>query len=165
MKFRFIVNILFAAILSTSFVTVAQGQGISSKDVEAIRAQQAAYRQAWLRNDEAAVLSIFSDDATLYPGGGAAVRGKAEMKKFWFAPSDTITVINKFDDDIEEITGDRNFAAMTGTNTIHWTSEKRDKTETKRYVSKSTFIALLRRQGNEWKVVKQIWHAKTEEIK
>ena len=156
------VLILFAGCMT---ISVNAQSGLSSKDIEAIKAQQVAYRQAWLRNDEAAVLSIFTDDATLYPAGGSPVRGKAELRKFWFAPSDTVTTINKFDDEIEDITGDRNFAAMTGTNTIHWTSEKKDKTETKRYISRSTFIALLRRQGNEWKITKQIWHAKTEEIK
>ena len=158
----------FGMIAFVTFVLVAPSlaqSGLSVSDVEAIRSLQAGYRQAWLRNDEAAVLSVIDETATLYPSGSAPVRGKAAIRKFWFAPSDTVTAIEAFDDVIEEITGDGNFAAMTGTNTIHWSTSKKNKSDLKRFISKSTFIALLARRGDEWKIVKQIWHGKTEEIK
>ena len=152
----------------TTFVFSAAIQAqtnLSAKDIEAIKAVQENYRTAWLKTDEKAVLSLFTDDASLYPNGNKPVKGKAEITKFWFAPSDTVTTINSFEIKIEDIAGERNFAILTGSNELGWTSEKRDKTEIKRYVSKGYFISVYARRGGEWKILSQFWNAKTEEIK
>jgi len=158
----FICALAFAAI----FAGAAQAQGrLSAKDIEAIKARQETYRAAWLKNDEKTVLSLFTDDATLYPNGGKPVKGKAEITKFWFAPSDTVTIINSFEIKIEDLRGHGNFAVLTGANELHWTNQRRDKSESKRFVSKGYFISVYTKRGTEWKISSQFWNAKTEEVK
>lgn len=143
----------------------AQAQsGLPAKDIEAVRSVEETYRAAWLKNDEKTILSLFADDAALYPNGGAPVKGKEEIRKFWFAPSDTVTTIKSFEIKIEDVSGDRNYATVTGANEIGWTIENKNNRETKRFVSKGYFISVYVRRGRDWKFYKQFWTSKTEEI-
>jgi ketosteroid isomerase-like protein len=148
------------------FVFVAQAQNkLSAKDVAAIRQIEETYRTAWLKNEENTILSLFTDDATLYPNGNAPVKGQEAMRKFWFAPSDTITTINAYTTNIEEIYGEKNLAYLVGSNEIAWATEKRDKTGLKRFVSKGYFISVYARRNHQWKILKQYWSGKTQEVK
>lgn len=157
---------LFSFVLLIIFAAAVQAQtSLPAKDAEAVKALQETYRAAWLKNDEKAVLSLFTDAATLYPNGGKPVKGKEEIAKYWFAPSDTVTNINTFEIKIEDVQGGGNFAVLTGSNELQWTSEKRDKSERKRFVSKGYFISVYTKRGTEWKILSQFWNAKTEEIK
>src|SRR5688500_6531499 len=80
------------------FCSSAQAQSsLSAEDIKAIKAVEETYRTAWLKNDEKTILSLFAYDAALYPNGNAPVRGKTEIRKFWFAPSDIITIVNHFE--------------------------------------------------------------------
>jgi uncharacterized protein (TIGR02246 family) len=145
--------------------TICAQSSLPAKDVEAVKSIQETYRAAWLKNDEKTVLSLFTDDATLYPNGNKPVKGKTEITKFWFAPSDTVTTINSFEIKIEDLAGNGNFAVLTGSNELQWTSEKRDKSELKRFVSKGYFITVYTKRGAQWKILSQFWNAKTEELK
>lgn len=159
-------TLIFSNALIIAFAAAIQAQSnLSAKDAEAIRSVQETYRAAWLKNDEKTILSLFTDDATLYPNGGKPVKGKPEVTKFWFAPSGTITTIKAFEIEIEDLRGDKNFAVLTGSNELQWTSEKKDKSELKRFVSKGYFISVYARRDKEWKILSQFWNAKTEEIK
>ena len=156
----------FSLALLFVFAAAVQAQdNLSAKDIEAIKAVQETYRTAWLKNDEKTILELFTGDAVLYPNGNKPVRGKDEITKFWFAPSATITTINSFDIKIEDLAGNGNFAVLTGSNELQWTSEKRDKSQLKRFVSKGYFITVYTKRGKEWKIISQFWNAKTEEIK
>jgi uncharacterized protein (TIGR02246 family) len=157
---------LFSLALTFVFAAVVQAQNdLPAKDIEAIKAVQDAYRTAWLKNDEKTILSLFTDDAALYPNGSKPVKGKDEITKFWFAPSATITAIKAFEIKIEDLAGNGNFAVLTGSNELQWTSEKKDQSELKRFVSKGYFISVYTKRGKEWKILSQFWNAKTEEIK
>ena len=157
---------LLSFVLLIIFAAAVQAQNdLPAKDAETVKAQQETYRTAWLKNDEKAVLSLFADAATLYPNGGKPVKGKDEITKFWFAPSDTITTINAFEIKIEDLQGSGNFAVLTGSNELQWTSENRDRTGRKRFVSKGYFITVYTKRGTDWKILSQFWNAKTEEIK
>ena len=159
-------RLIFSTALIIVFGISIQGQrDLPAKDIETIKNVQETYRTAWLKNDEKTVLSLFTDDATLYPNGNKPVKGKDEVTKFWFAPSDTITSIKAFEIKIEDISGNQNFAVLTGSNELQWTSEKKDKSELKRFVSKGYFISVYTKRGREWKILSQFWNARTEEIK
>ena len=138
---------------------------LAAKDIETIKNIEETFRAAWLKNDEKTILSLFTEDATLYPGSNAPVKGKDGLYKFWFAPSDTITIITAFELKIEDIGGDKNFASVSGADEISWTTEKKDKTEMKRCVSKGNFIAIYVKQNKKWKMWKRFGASKTEEIK
>lgn len=156
----------FLILVIGTFCNSAQAQQkLLAKDSEAIKNTEEIFRTAWLKNDEKTILSLFTDNATLYPAGNAPVKGKDSLYKYWFAPSDIITSINTFDVKIEDISGDKNFATVTGSDEILWTTEKKDKTERKRFVSKGYFIAVYVKKNNEWKIWKRFAASKTEEIK
>jgi uncharacterized protein (TIGR02246 family) len=157
---------VFSLALITIFAVAIQAQNnLPAKDIEAIKSVQETYRAAWLKNDEKTVLSLFTETATLYPNGNKPVKGKDEITKFWFAASDTVTTINSFEIKIEDLTGNKNLAVLTGSNALQWTSEKKDKSETKRFVSKGYFISIYVKRGADWKILSQLWNAKTEEIR
>lgn len=139
--------------------------GLSNDDVEAIKQIEQTYRTAWLRNDEEKILSLFWDDGMLYPNGNTPVKGKDGMRKFWFAPSDTTTTINTYETKVDEIHGGKDAAFAVGTNEIHWSMEKKDKTGLKRYISKGFFVGVYLKRNGTWKILKQAWGSKTEEQK
>ena len=146
-------------------VSIQAQNNLSAKDLEAIKNIRETYRTAWLKNDEEKILSLFTDDATLYPNGNSPVKGKAEMRKFWFSPWDTITTISSYEITVEDINGNKNYAALTGSSKLVWTMENKSKNELKRYVSNSYFISVYVKRGKDWKIFKQFWSGKTEEIK
>ena len=148
----------------TAWPLVQAQDSLTAKDIDAIRTVEKIYRESWLKNDERAVLSLFAADATLYPNGNPPIKGMDGIRKFWFAPSETLTTINDFQTEIEDIAGDKNVAVVTGSNVINFTSGKKDKSVTKRYVSKGYFISMYVRGGGDWKILKQFWNSKTEEI-
>ncbi|MEZ5424847.1 MAG: nuclear transport factor 2 family protein [Pyrinomonadaceae bacterium] len=149
-------------VLTTAF---RAQNGLSAKDIEAIKNIEETYRTAWLKNDEKTILSLFTDDATLYPNGNDPVKGKEEMHKFWFAPSDTVTTINTFELKIADIHGSKDYATATGTNELGWTMENKSKNEIKRFIGKGYFISVYVKSGRDWKIFKQFWSGKTEEVK
>lgn len=158
--------LLFSALMTAAFCCFANGQErLPAKDIETIKNIEEIFRTAWLKNDERTILSLFTDDATLYPGGGTPVRNKDGLYKYWFAPSDTITTITGFEINIEDVGGEKNYATVTASDEIFWTTEKKDKTGQKRFVSKGHFIAVYVKKNNEWKIWKRFAAGKTEEIK
>ena len=158
-----VINYAGLFILTLVFCLSADAQNnLTAKDIEAIRTVEETYRAAWLKNDEKTILSLFTDDASLYPNGGEPVKGKTAIRQFWFAPSDTVTTINKFEIKIEDVSGDKNYATATGANEIGWTSENKE--QVKRFVSKGYFISVYVRHSQGWKFYKQFWTGKTEEI-
>ena len=138
--------------------------GLGTADIEAIKQIEETYRTAWLKNDEKTILSLFADDAMLYPNGNAPVKGKDEMRKFWFAASDTVTTINTYETKIDEIYGEKNLAYVVGSNELRWSTEKKDKTELKRFASKGYFIGIYVKRDRQWKILKQYWTGKTQEV-
>ena len=156
--------ILFGLIILITASIQAQN-GLSAKDIEAIKNVEETYRTAWLKNDEKAILSLFTDDATLYPNGNSPVKGKEEMRKFWFAPSDTVTTIKTFEIKIEDVNGSGSYATLTGTNELGWTMENKSKNELKKFVGKGYFISVYVKRNEDWKIFKQFWSGKTEEVK
>jgi uncharacterized protein (TIGR02246 family) len=156
--------VLCGLIIALTFDLQAQNN-LSANDIQAIKNIEETYRSSWLKNDEKTILSLFTDEATLYPNGNSPVKGKEEMRKFWFAPSDTVTTITTFEVGIEDVNGNDNYATLTGTNEIGWTMENKAKNERTRFVAKGYFISVYVKRGKEWKIFKQFWSGKTEEIK
>lgn len=146
------------------FVSAQAQSKLKSKDVEAIKQIEETYRTAWLKNDEKAILALFWEDGMLYPNGNTPVKGIDGMRKFWFAPSDTITTIDVYETKVDEIFGEKGLAYAVGTNELHWSTEKKDKTERKRFISKGYFIGIYVKRNDSWKILKQSWSGKTQEV-
>ncbi len=133
-------------------------------DVAAIRSIEETFRTAWLKNDETTIMSLFSADASMYPGGGKPLKGTDALQKYWFGPSDVVTTIARFDVNIDEIEGTSTFATVTGSDVIHWSTVKKDGSDRKQFVSKGHFVALYTKTNSRWRIYKRFAAAKTEEI-
>ena len=154
-----------ALIYILSLFSISAQSSLAEPDIESIKQVEESFRTAWLKNDEKTIMSLFTEDATMYPSTMAPVKGKSELYKFWFAPSDSVTSITAFKEKIEEINGSGNYATLIGSNELAWTTEKKDKSVIKRYLSKGYFIVVFVKQGQDWKMLKRFANGKTEEIK
>jgi ketosteroid isomerase-like protein len=155
-----LVTICFAIV----YITHAQTK-LSNKDIESIKQVEKNFEIAWLKNDEKAVLSSFWEDATLYPNGNKPINGIAEIKKFWFTPSDTVDTLSKYDIKIEELYGEKNMAVGIATNDIAWTSETKGKPEVRRFTALRSMMVIYLKRNNQWKIFKRHWSGKLQEVK
>ncbi len=166
MKFVNYRKIICGSLFLTLFLVSIQAQSkLSTKDIEAIKQVEETFRTAWLKNDEKAIMSVFTEDASLYPSTMAPVKGKDELSKFWFTPSDSMTTITKFEQKIEEVSGSKNYATLIGSDEIVWTTEKKDQSETKRFISNGHFITVFVKLGKDWKMLRRFANGKTQEVK
>ncbi len=134
------------------------------EDVAAIRSIEETFRTAWLKNDERTIMSLFSSDASLYPGGAKPLKGLDSLQKYWFGASDVVTTIERFEVVIEDVEGTPAFATVTGSDVIHWSTVKKDGTGRKQFVSKGHFVALYIKNNSRWLMHKRFAAGKTEEI-
>lgn len=157
-------TILLGIILFVIIGAQADAQTPPPKDIAAIRSIEETFRTAWLKNDERTIMSLFWADAALYPGGGKPLKGIEALQKYWFGPSDVVTTIDRFDVGIEDIEGTDTFAAVTGSDVIHWSTAKKDGSDLKKFVSKGHFLAVYTKKNAQWRMHKRFAASKTEEI-
>jgi uncharacterized protein (TIGR02246 family) len=138
---------------------------LSNKDIEAIKQVEKNFEAAWLKNDEKVVLSSFWEDATLYPNGNKPINGVAEIKKFWFTPSDTVDTLSKYDIKIEELYGEKNMAVGIATNDIAWAAVTKGKTEVRQFTAFRSMMVVYLKRNNQWKIFKRHWSGKLQEVK
>lgn len=158
----------FSLLLLVSFCLAISAQAqsnLSEKDIKSIKEIKETYRTAWLKDDSKTILSLFTEDAMIYPNGLSPRKGKKALSDFWFAPSDSKTVITDYKIDLEEISGEKNLAFATGSTEIKWTTTDTKSNEAKHYASKGNFLTVFSKQNKEWKIIKHIWNGKFEEIK
>lgn len=156
--------IILGLVLLGAFSIQAQN-GLSAKDINTLKGIEDTYRTSWLKNDEEKILSLFTDDATLYPNGNAPVKGNAGMREFWFPKSDTVTTIESYKTSIEDVNGNGCYATVTGRNELVWKMEDKSGAESKRYSSNNYFISVYVKRDGEWKIFKRFWSGKLEEVK
>lgn len=153
-------------IISFCLVSSAQAQNnLSEKDIKSIKEIKETYRTAWLEDDSETILSLFAEDATIYPNGLSPRVGKKALKDFWFAPSDSKTIITDYKIDLEEISGEKNLAFATGSTEIKWTTTNTKTDKANNYASKGNFLTVFSKQKGKWKITKHIWNGRFEEIK
>ncbi len=153
------------AIFTFSTVSIQAQNNLSEKDTKSIKEIKETYRTAWLQNDSKTILSLFTDGATIYPNGLSPKKGTKALSDFWFSPSDSTTLITEYKINLEEISGEKKLAFVTGSTEIRWTITNMKSNEVKKYASKGNFLTVLVKQKNEWKITKHIWNGKFEEIK
>ena len=96
------VRLASLAILSAGFlglrpISIAPSDRLLPEDDVKVRAVEAAYAAAWVKNDPAAVLATLWPDAVLMPPGRAPVRGLEEIRRFWWPPGGPRTTVTVFD--------------------------------------------------------------------
>ena len=143
-------------------VGCAGGAGpLSAEDVLDVDETLAAYRQAWLDDDRAAVLDTLSDEIVLFLPGRQAERiaGKGAVREFWFPETDVSYPVRGYEISGQEIFGSGVFATATGRSDLTWETVQGGAV-TDRTVSRSDFITILRKEKGGWKIYRQMYQMK-----
>jgi uncharacterized protein (TIGR02246 family) len=130
---------------------------LADADRAAIRALDSVFVDAWLRDDTAAVLGVFSPDAVLLPPGAKPVVGLTAIRSYWWPSDGTHTRITSFKRSISEIEGTRRLAFLRGTGALAWDYSSAGKTA--RQTSRSTDLMVVAPDAaGRWRVVRQMWN-------
>lgn len=130
---------------------------LTDADRAAIRALDSTFVRGWLRNDTAAVLSVFASDAVLVPPGHPPVVGRAAIKAFWWPADGSRTRITSFTRAMDDIGGGGGDLALArGTAVVSWESEKAGQT-TRQTTRSAEMLLLARNGGGQWRVIRQMW--------
>jgi ketosteroid isomerase-like protein len=115
------------------------------------------YRQAWLNTDTANVMNVLSGDVTLFvPGLAEPLIGRAAAKENWFPASDTKYPITKYEIDEQQIFGTCSYAIVQGNSLLEWDTVKKDSV-TGHSSARSRFLTVMRKEGNDWKIFRQMF--------
>ena len=92
-------GIATAAALCLGFrpIPIAHSDGLLPADEVKVRAVEAAYAAAWVKNDPAAILATLWPDAVIVPPGRPPLRGVEEIRRFWWPPGGPRTTVTTFD--------------------------------------------------------------------
>lgn len=136
----------------------APSKDLSTAEVAAVRRALESYREAWLRNDEAAVMAHVSDEITLFVPGATTppVRGAAALRSFWFPTGATGFRITKYEITGEAIHGSGRFAVAEGISLLAWETLAGDSVVDSA-TSRTEYLTVLRREGDQWRLFRQMY--------
>lgn len=125
-------------------------------DENAIRQINEKYVNAWLQNDQAGVLDLFEDNATLAPSGLNSVKGKAAITNFWFPNDSSITTIHQFTNDVQFISIEKDIGYSAQKTFLSWSYLKGDYKLARD--QKGLAMTIYRKQDDgHWKIIHQMW--------
>lgn len=124
----------------------------------AIRSVDAAYVEGWLKEDpreqERAVMALFTADASVMPADGAPSRvGADEIRAFWFPKDAPPTIVTRFIHDIAAVDADGAVGAVHGRYEMSFTYEGAD------YAQSGSYLMVMRRSGDDWRIARMIWNS------
>jgi ketosteroid isomerase-like protein len=154
--------ILAATLLGSSLVVAcATGAPWSPADSVAVTDALARFRAGWLANDSAAVMAHIADDMVLYvPGPVGTLRGRHAVRDYWFPPSgDTTYPIVRYESHDERVTGTGDIAIVEGRSVLGWSLVVRG-TTVSTTVNTSEFMTVLRRDGDQWRIARNMFVAR-----
>jgi ketosteroid isomerase-like protein len=148
----------FLAVALASLSTGAWAEGSNNGTTKAVLEALAAYRDAWLGGDEAAVLDTLSDQVQVFvPGSsGGKLDGKQAVREFWFPDSDTSYPIRGYEITGQEVYGDGGLAVVTGKSQLDWDTVANGKV-IESATSNSAFITVWRKEGGRWRIFRQMY--------
>jgi ketosteroid isomerase-like protein len=128
-----------------------------SGDEKSLRALDAAYVEAWLKDDaerqKDAVLALFQRDAVILPGGGLSPEeGVENIKKFWFPEGAGQTLVTHFTRDIDAVDVSGGLGVVSGRYTLSFIYEGQSMTQAGNYM----FVAEA--TGSGWRITRMIWN-------
>jgi uncharacterized protein (TIGR02246 family) len=129
---------------------------LSSADLAALRKVNTAYPAAWLANDSAAVMRLFSPDATLIPHhGDAPVEGEAAIRRHFWPPNPPYLRVDAFQMQPAEIAGCGDLAYARGRFEIEYTTDADG--ARKKYANAGNYLMIFRKRGDQWLISRYIW--------
>jgi uncharacterized protein (TIGR02246 family) len=132
--------------------------GLPPAERSAVLAAIERYRAGWLANDQEAVLRTFSDAAVLIPpqGGSRPLVGKQAIASYWWPAAGPATRILGFEQPVERVDGEGDFAAAFGSSRVEWTTSAAPQAQS----SRSRWTAVLRKgTDGAWRIASLAWVA------
>jgi ketosteroid isomerase-like protein len=154
--------VLAGALLIPALVSAcATAAPLTPADSAAVKDALARFRAGWLSNDSAAVMAHIADDMVLYvPGPVGTLRGKRAVRDYWFPPSgDTIYPIVRYESHDERVTGTGDLAIVEGRSVLGWSLVIRG-TTVSTTLNTSEFMTVLRRDGDQWRIARNMFVAR-----
>ncbi|MEL7490668.1 MAG: nuclear transport factor 2 family protein [Pseudomonadota bacterium] len=151
-------RILAAIVAITLLAGCGRVQGLTEDDIDAITAIDTAYTEGWLKPDlgdqESAVMALFSDDATIAPGGGhPPLTGHKAIRGFWFPDDGPPTNTTLFEHEAESIDGKDGFAVLRGRYRLKFDYDGASYHQTGNYM-----MSLEQQNDKNWLITNLIWN-------
>ena len=113
------------------------------------------YRQAWLADDSARVMSHVSDEfAMMTPV--RTVSGKEHVRAYWYPRRDTTYPIRKYDVTSQRVYGSGEYIVSEGLSFLAWDTKVKDSVVASA-TSKSEYINVLRKEAGAWKLYRSMF--------
>ncbi|MEW5916051.1 MAG: DUF4440 domain-containing protein [Gemmatimonadota bacterium] len=125
-------------------------------DSAAVSATQAAFVDAWLRDDTTGVLAQLDASVVLVPPGATPLTGHEAVRAYWWPNDGSRTRITSFEWTASEIAGAGDFAYMRGISSLGWTYAK-DTVEQRMTARSHALIILRRSPEGRWVIARQMW--------
>lgn len=129
---------------------------LGDEDRQAIRALDAEYVNAWLRDDTAAVMATLAPGAILMPAGVRPLEGDSAIRSFWWPRDGSRTRILAYETTIDEIAGGDSLAFVRGTGTLRFVYEK-DTTRLEQASRNMTLTVVARQPDGSWRIHRRMW--------
>lgn len=130
--------------------------GLSDAERAEIRELDAAYVDAWLRDDTVAVLATLAADAVLMPAGQRPLTDLDAIRDFWWPRDGSRTVITAYTTTIDEIGGGPEVAYVRGTGQLAFTYEKDGVSN--QITSRNMTLTIVRRGvDGRWRILRRMW--------
>ncbi|MEQ1745572.1 MAG: SMP-30/gluconolactonase/LRE family protein [Saprospiraceae bacterium] len=157
MGFKSILTCLTLALLYQSLPAQMPLSPVAPEDEAAARRIIEQYRTAWLRGDEAGVLSLFEERGRIQPSGMCPFDSLHNIRSFWFPTDGSITTIHQFDIDIQEVLGyGKDMIFLSLTNRLYWSYQLGD-TKMGKLQYGYAQTAFRRQPDGGWKIWRQAW--------
>ena len=129
---------------------------LSPEDEAKVRAVDAAYAAAWIKNEPAAVLATLWPDAVLVPPGRAPIQGVEEIRKFWWPDGGPKTTVTAFESTVAQVGGSGPTAWALGTDQFDFWWEA-DGKRTERRNRGNALMVFRRSPEGEWRISHRMW--------
>jgi ketosteroid isomerase-like protein len=120
------------------------------------------YRDFWLENDSAKVVSLFAEDGAIIPPNnknGFQI-GKKAIGSWWFTKNgDTTYPITSFVYKNDALTASGELAIWEGVSEVAWNTVAGDSVLSS-HAYAANFITVCKKENGEWKIYRQIWNVK-----
>lgn len=124
------------------------------RDVAALRALDQTYAAEWIEGDADGVMALFTEDATIVPHhGDKPIKGKKAIRKFWFDPNYSPTVIREWSRESVEVFVAGDMGVVRGRARLIW-----EYGGTRTTMPEGNYVLIAVRENEDWRIRLLTWN-------